>query len=461
MNEDNQMNTSAVKHNRIYAVPRLLAEPHHSYHRLKVTHFCGTLEPHKDGVTRVLGEIHRFALRYGAPTQFVTAVGDAALGKRCIEVPGIDVPAYDGYKLSIALPRAIGKHILHNDCVPSLLHAHSPCTLGLAAQRLARLWNIPLVATYHTHFPSYLKHHGFEVLEPTLRRYQQYFYNSCHTVLVPSKTLYAELAADGIERLEYLPHGVDSEQFHPRFRSEAWRQAVLGETMQHGKIVLYVGRLVWEKNLRVFVEAVKPLLENRDDVAVAIVGTGPIESELRRLLPKARFLGFQTGTALSESYASSDVFFFPSDTETFGNVTLEALSSGLPCVVANAGGSADLVQHGINGYVLPMLHDEHSIRCIQNVLSTLLDDAAQRQQMAHAALLSAKHYQWDAIISRLYGIYERVLEEHAVQRRVLEQSSSTRDSRTIARRIKVPLKMALQSGFTSLRSALQRSYRSS
>jgi glycosyltransferase involved in cell wall biosynthesis len=459
------MNVSAAKHTRMHAIPRLLAESHRSYHRLKVTHFCGTVEPHKDGVTRVLGEIHRFALRHDAPMQFVTAVGDAALGKQCIEVPGIGVPAYNGYKLSIALPRTIGKHILQTHCVegttcpPSLLHAHSPCTLGLAAQRLARSWNIPLVATYHTHFPSYLKHHGFEALEPALRRYQQYFYNSCHTVLVPSKTLYSELAADGIERLEYLPHGVDAEQFHPRFRSEAWRQAVLGDNTAHGKVVLYVGRLVWEKNLRVFVEAVTHLLESRDDVAVAIVGTGPIESELRRLLPKAHFLGFQTGAALSESYASSDVFFFPSDTETFGNVTIEALASGLPCVVANAGGSADLVQHGINGFALPMNNnDAATISRVHNALATLLDDTAQHQQMAHAALLTAKHYRWDAIVSRLYGIYERVLAEHAVQQQyALKPPSSIHSSRTIVRRIKSPLQTALQSGFTSLRAVLQRS----
>jgi glycosyltransferase involved in cell wall biosynthesis len=278
-------------------------------------------------------------------------------------------------------------------------------------------------------------------------------------VLVPSKTLYNELAADGIERLEYLPHGVDAEQFHPRFRSEAWRQAVLGDNTAHGKVVLYVGRLVWEKNLRVFVEAVTPLLESRDDVAVAIVGTGPIESELRRLLPKAHFLGFQTGAALSESYASSDVFFFPSDTETFGNVTIEALASGLPCVVANAGGSADLVQHGINGFALPMNNnDAATISRVHNALATLLDDTAQHQQMAHAALLTAKHYRWDAIVSRLYGIYERVLAEHAVQQQyALKPPSSIHSSRTIVRRIKSPLQTALQSGFTSLRAVLQRS----
>ncbi len=236
---------------------------------------------------------------------------------------------------------------------------------------------------------------------------------------------------------------------------------MLGDNTAHGKVVLYVGRLVWEKNLRVFVEAVTPLLESRDDVAVAIVGTGPIESELRRLLPKAHFLGFQTGAALSESYASSDVFFFPSDTETFGNVTIEALASGLPCVVANAGGSADLVQHGINGFALPMAHDNNDAAAIsraRHALETLLDDTAQRQRMAHAALLTAKHYRWDAIVSRLYGIYERVLAEHAVQQQyALKPPSSIHSSRTIVRRIKSPLQTALQSGFTSLRAVLQRS----
>jgi glycosyltransferase involved in cell wall biosynthesis len=380
----------------------LTAQPsRHVSHR--VLHFCGTLERNKDGVTRVLDTIATFNATHNIPSLFVAAVGDKHYTDRAIEVAAVPLPKYDGYKLSITSPLAIEVQLRRRHFTPSVVHLHSPCTLGLAGQVLARKFGVPVVATYHTHFPSYLKYHGAASLEPTVRSYLRYFYNRCDAVIAPSKTLAEELRADGIENVVHLPHGVNTQAFHPTFRSHQWRQRIAGEDAHRKKILLYVGRFVWEKNLQMLVEAGQSLLRERSDVALAIVGTGPAEHELRTLLPEAHFLGFQTGHALSESYASSDIFVFPSDTETFGNVTLEALASGLPAVVANAGGSGDLVQTGVNGFTLA----PHDSAAWTSALTSLLDDEDLLQQMHFAAYCTAQAYSWDVVLTELQELYTR------------------------------------------------------
>jgi glycosyltransferase involved in cell wall biosynthesis len=362
------------------------------------------LERNKDGVTRVLDTIANFNATHGIPSLFVAAVGDKHYTDRAIEVAALPLPKYDGYKLSITSPLAIELQLRRRHFTPSVVHLHSPCTLGLAGQVLARKFGVPVVATYHTHFPSYLKYHGAASLEPTVRAYLRYFYNRCDAVIAPSKALAEELRADGIENVIHLPHGVDTQAFHPTFRSYQWRKRLLGDAAPTKKILLYVGRLVWEKNLQMLVEAVQPLLRERNDVALAIVGTGPAEDELRALLPEAHFLGFQSGRALSEAYASSDVFVFPSDTETFGNVTLEALASGLPCVVACAGGSADLVQSGVNGFALAPADGAAWV----DALTRLMDDDTLLQTMHFQAYCTAQQYSWDAVLTQLQEIYTRL-----------------------------------------------------
>lgn len=375
-----------------------------------IAYFCGTIEHNKDGVTRVLSEIHRFNARHQVSSLFITPVTGKTPEMPFIQVRGIPIPKYDGYKLSISPWISIRQKIYRSKFSPSLFHLHSPCTLGLAGWRLARSWKIPVVATYHTHFPSYFQYHGAAKLEQPVRNYSRYFYNLCDATIVPSKTLYQELQKDGLHNLWYLPHGVDIRQFHTQFRSVEWRDRL---TKGHSEktILLYVGRLVWEKNLRLLARVAKELYECRDDIEVVIVGMGPAEKELQSLLPQATFLGFQTGRTLSEIYASADIFVFPSDTETFGNVTLEAMASGLVPVVANAGGSSDLVLHGEHGLVLP----PHDASSWYQALKHLIEQKEYRQTMANQALQQAQFYSWNNILQDMHGIYTKITEEYIRQ----------------------------------------------
>lgn len=374
---------------------------------MNVVHFCASIERGKDGVARVLEEINRFTTERHISSFYVTAVSAGRTDVRSIEVPSVGIPKYDGYRLSYSTAANITHRLNEENFAPDIVHLHSPCTLGLAGIAFARARGIPVVATYHTHFPLYLKYHGFSWLAPSARAYLRYFYNRCDAVLVPSKGLCRELHENGIRNIRYVPHGVDISQFHRRFASRERRVGLLGAKENATTILLFVGRLVWEKNLRLMVDALRPLLKSRSDIALVIAGTGPAEEELRTMLPEAHFLGFRTGRELSEIYASSDIFVFPSDTETFGNVTLEALASGLPCVVADAGGSSDLVQNGKNGF---KTHPQN-LDDFRNAVLELLDDQSLRHRMAEEAFLSAQQSSWDAVLERMRLQYGRVLRE--------------------------------------------------
>jgi glycosyltransferase involved in cell wall biosynthesis len=170
-------------------------------------------------------------------------------------------------------------------------------------------------------------------------------------------------------------------------------------------LVSFVGRLVWEKGLRVFVDVIEGLRERGIPHRSMIVGTGPALSELIEKLPQTVFTGYLEGPSLARAYASSDVFLFPSDTETFGNVTLEAMASGLPAVCADATGSRTLVEHGESGLLVP----PGNARAFQEAVVHLLENARLRRQMGTRALQRAHKYDWDAVLSKMVDYYDEVL----------------------------------------------------
>ncbi|MCS7000389.1 MAG: glycosyltransferase family 1 protein [Candidatus Kapabacteria bacterium] len=370
-----------------------------------VCHVAGTAQRGQDGVTRVLYEYlerHRVA---GLSPLVLTAVADIKEGQRfpMVELPAIRLPVYRDYKLYTGGVGHLARAIEQTGMEPSLIHLHTPCPLGRAALRYARRVGIPVIATYHTHFPSYVRHHRAGVLRPLVERSIVDFYSQCDRVLVPSRILCQELVQRGVRSAVYLPHGTDTVQFHPRWGSRRWRSLI---GIPPDKIVLlYVGRLVWEKNLRILIEMWDRLDKRR--YALVIVGTGPIESRLRRSMPGAIFLGYRHGQALAEAYASSDVFVFPSDTETFGNVTLEALASGLPCVVADAPGSAELVRHSVTGYRVDPYNAEQFVEAVEALANM---SPEHRMLWRWRARLDAEQYQWSRVCADLFSHYRQLVE---------------------------------------------------
>lgn len=270
----------------------------------------------------------------------------------------------------------------------------TPGPLGLAARAAARLFGIPMKGLYHTDFPQYIQHFTEDyVLEDVTRKYMAWFYGDMETVYVSSQAYREQLSEWGIpeSRLAYLPHGVDTQCFNPSFKQpDFWPK--LG--VNGGFKFLYVGRVSKEKNLERLLAAFKQVREAEPDAELIVVGDGPHRSELAKAHADSSiiFTGFLDGEPLSRAYAGADVFVFPSMTDTFGNVVLEAQASGLPAIVADKGGPAEIVAHGQTGLVV----DASRVEPLAEAMLDLLRDQERRTDMAQKALEAAEKSSWEA-----------------------------------------------------------------
>jgi phosphatidylinositol alpha 1,6-mannosyltransferase len=377
---------------------------------MRVAYFAGTLKPGHDGVTRVLYRLID-ALKFEKITSvfyspIVPSVGECPVPM--VEVPSVSVPVYREYRFALPGQRHFEDHL--SEFRPDLIHINSPCPLGYAAIRYGRDHGVPVVATYHTHFPSYARYYKVRSLELLSWNYLRGLYNHCQRVYVPSQPILQELSARGLRNLRYLPHGVDTATFHPGHRSRAWKERL---RLQGKSVLLFAGRLVWEKDLQVLADAYSLLSDARNDIAFVIAGDGPIRSDLEELMPRATFLGMLSGRELSEAYASSDLFVFPSTTETFGNVVLEAMASGIIPICSRQGGPAGIIQHGVSG----MLTEPRDPRDFAEKVTFLLDNPGRRAELTDRALQYARTQTWDYVFREMFADYEDVLQAYEARQR--------------------------------------------
>jgi glycosyltransferase involved in cell wall biosynthesis len=356
-----------------------------------------------DGVALTLNRLVGYLESHGVEVLvFAPTAGTAALAHegRLVSVPSVPLPGRPEYRLALGLPGYLKRQLL--DFNPDLIHLAVPDLLGQAALALAERHAIPAVASYHTRYETYLRHYwylaGLEgVLKNTLRR----FYGRCREVYVPSESAREALLADGLrDNFKPWPRGIDTGRFSPARRSPQWRAC-------HGigadeLVILHASRLVREKRLDTLTEAL-----NRIGVPhrVVIVGDGPDRAFAERELPHAVFTGFLNGEDLATAYASSDIFVFPSDSESFGNVTLEAMASGLPCVCADATGSRSLVVDGETGFLAPA----DNTQAFASHITRLAADAALRQRMGQAGRARALTFSWEETMARMLGYYRALL----------------------------------------------------
>ena len=373
---------------------------------MKIAHFLGTMRPEHDGVTRVVYRLRELFDRDFAEHLFISPIGSQIPQDDIRTVPSIPFPLSTQYRLATVNQDSV-QRVLGKD-KPDIIHIHSPDPLGWAAMRYARHAGIPMVATYHTHFPSYAKYYHLEFLAPVGWQILRSLYSPSQAVIVPSQSTLEELHEHGIKNLIHIPHGVDMTSFSPTNRSEAWRSSILGDDPNR-VIVTFVSRLVWEKNPMVLVNAWKHL-NNKGCAKLVIVGDGPAKAKLEQLLPEAHFTGKLSGSPLFEAYASSDIFVFPSVTETFGNVTVEAMASGLPAICAIAGGARDIVIPGKNG----LLFDADKPIELAQAIDELVTNPQLRLQMSKAALESVKRFRWDTTVSAYERVYQNVAASKAV-----------------------------------------------
>lgn len=277
---------------------------------------------------------------------------------------------------------------------PDVLYIATEGPLGLSALRAARRLQIPVVSGFHTNFQHYTEHYGFPMLSRALIYYLRWLHNRSQMTLVPSVSQQIELQRRGFNNLALLARGVDSQLFHPAKRCSALRER-WGLAEQDIAIV-YVGRLAPEKNLALLSTSFQALqrAHPQQRLKLILVGDGPQRASLQQQLPDAIFCGLQCGEALAAHYASGDVFMFPSLSETFGNVVLEALASGLGVVAFDQAAAAQHIRHGHNG-VLARPDDEQGFI---DAASWLLTDQESLRRVRLNARLHASRQGWPAIV---------------------------------------------------------------
>jgi phosphatidylinositol alpha 1,6-mannosyltransferase len=375
--------------------------------RFRLALFTGNYNHIQDGVSLTLNRLVRFLMENNVDVLvFGPTIPEPALDHAgtFIPVPSVAAPGRPEYRISVSFPNRARKQLEEFD--PDLIHIASPDVLGHKALRWALKNNKPVVSSYHTHFSSYLKYYRLSLFEPLLWKYLSWFYRNCRQLYVPTPSMVDVLREKGIEGdMKIWARGIEKDRFSPSMRDDDWRS---DKGFGAGDVVItFVSRLVWEKNLKVYADVVSRLMQKYDTAKALVVGNGPAGDELKELLPDAVYTGFLKGEELSRAYASSDVFFFPSDTETFGNVTLEAMASGLPCVVADAVGSKSLVDHEENGFLAPA--DKNNL--FYAYIEQLITDSEYRQKMGAASLEKAKDYSWSTINGNLLSYYEQILNQ--------------------------------------------------
>jgi len=286
---------------------------------------------------------------------------------------------------------------------PDVVHLATEGPLGLSALHIARRLRIAVSSDFRTHFEQYVGHYRVGWLEPLALAYLRSFHNRCHLNCVPTQALRVSLEAKGFQRLSVVPRGVDLGRFAPSRRQESLRAAWSSDP-RHTPILLCVSRMAAEKNLEVLLEAFRAARNQGRRAELVMVGDGPVRAALERRYPEAQFVGMKTGTLLAEHYASADLFCFPSQSETFGNVTLEAMASGLPVIAYRHGAAAALLEDQVQGWVL----EDFGAQAFAAALAQALDRWQQHgplawQAMGFAARACAQTQSWDAVTGQMLG----------------------------------------------------------
>jgi glycosyltransferase involved in cell wall biosynthesis len=310
---------------------------------------------------------------------------------------GIALPRYEGLKMGLPAKGALTQ--LWTRQRPDVVQIATEGPLGWSALAAANKLRLPVASDFHTNFHSYSSHYGFGLLRRAIVAYLRKFHSKAAVTLVPTDGIRRELLGYGYENIEIIGRGIDAKLFNPGRRDPSLR-ARWGVS-ENETVALYVGRLAAEKNLVLVFRAFDAMREAHPATRLVLVGDGPERALWQARRPDAIYCGTQVGEALAAHYACGDVFLFPSLTETWGNVTIEAMASGLAVVAYDCAAAEEVIRHGENG-LKAQLGDEDAF--IAQAVS-LAPDTAQQRRLGTAAAARAAQLSWDAIIDS----FEQVL----------------------------------------------------
>lgn len=376
---------------------------------LRIALFSGNYNYVRDGANQALNRLVGYLLGQGhavrvySPTTATPAfppVGDL------VSIPAFAIPKRPEYRFPTGLTRAVRRDLA--DFNPDIVHISSPDIAARQAIGWARRTDRAAIASIHTRFETYLSYYHLQLFEPALRALMRRLYRQCDALLVPAESTAAVLRAQRMNRTIFLwTRGVDRKQFNPGRRDLDWRRA-------HGiaddeVAIAFLGRLVLEKGLDVFSDAVDLLTERGVAHKVLVIGDGPARAWFAERLPNAVFTGQQVGADLARALASGDIFLNPSVTEAFGNVTLEAMACGLPVVAAAATGANSIVQDAYSGTLVePGEIDQYA-----DALEAYIRNPALRHDHGSHGLAHATTQDWTRINAAVEAAYYRVIERRA------------------------------------------------
>ena len=373
---------------------------------LRIALVSGNYNYVRDGANQALNRLVGFLLRQGCEIRtYSPTVPEPAFEPTgdLVSLPSIPAPGRPEYRIPLGLTRAVRRDL--EAFAPNIVHIASPDLSSHRAVTWARGRNIPAVASVHTRFETYLAYYHLELLEPAVRAALRRLYLRCDALLVPAESTAAVLRAQRMNRnIAIWSRGVDRDQFNPDRRSIEWRCGLgIGDDEL---VVAFLGRIVMEKGLDVFAAVHDELVRRGVSHRVLVIGEGPARPWFEKALPGGIFVGHQEGPDLARALASADLFLNPSITETFGNVTLEAMACALPVVAAVATGATNLVKDGETG----TLAEPGDIPALADAIKAYAASPELRRRHGQAGLAFAKTQDWDVINGAVLKTYARAIE---------------------------------------------------
>jgi glycosyltransferase involved in cell wall biosynthesis len=370
---------------------------------MRIAYFSETFMPRVDGITvairHYLDRLHEAGHESVMFTPVYKGLPKRYKSTNVISRPSLGAPGYDDLK--VAWPWTHVRKDLER-FKPDVVHLVNPAFIGLAGMRAARRLKLPTVATYYTDIPGFAVRYGMGLFYRPLYTYFRWLHNNCDINLAPSAFTRDELQRHGFQRLQVLGAGVDNEQFNPIKRTNDWRERLsAGEPDK--PLLIWISRLAPEKRPDMLLDVVRAI----PGLRLAIVGDGPDRRPLERKFAGTPtvFTGYLKGEDLAHAYAAGDVFIHTGSNETFGNVVIEAMASGLPVVAPNSGGLLDFVEDGVNG----LLYQADDSRSLVETVRRLVEDEALAIRLGLHGRATAEQHGWDQVVKSLLETYQKAI----------------------------------------------------